>query len=148
MLRRNLDSRDEVTLRGDFPWARPHWEDVAGALQQPALSPTGKRAVFEARGEIFTVPAEKGDVRNLTRTPGAHEREADWSPDGARVAFLSDRTGEEEHDEGPESVVEQAVPPALSRPPVAAVFSSRDYGLPFAPGVSEITSVSGGAAFV
>ena len=56
--------------------------------------PTGLRAVFEARGEIVTVPAEKGDIRNLTNTPGAQERMPAWSPDGKKIAYLSDESGE------------------------------------------------------
>ena len=59
-----------------------------------SLSPTGARAVFEARGEIFTVPAEKGDVRNLTNTPGVAERRPAWSPDGKQIAYFSDESGE------------------------------------------------------
>jgi tricorn protease len=95
-----LDPTDEtprrvsITVRGDFPWARPHWEDVAGQLRNGALSPTGKRAVFEARGEIFTVPAEKGDVRNLTRSPGVADRAPAWSPDGEKICWFSDAGGE------------------------------------------------------
>jgi tricorn protease len=58
------------------------------------LSPTGKRAVVEYRGEIVTVPAKKGDTRNLTRSPGAHERSPAWSPDGKSIAYFSDRSGE------------------------------------------------------
>jgi tricorn protease len=58
------------------------------------ISPTGKRAVVEFRGEILTLPAEKGDVRNLTETPGAHERAPAWSPDGKSIAYVSDASGE------------------------------------------------------
>ncbi len=58
------------------------------------LSPTGVRAAFEARGEIFTVPAEKGDYRNLTQSSGAHDRSPVWSPDGTQLAWLSDASGE------------------------------------------------------
>src|SRR2546422_6846129 len=60
------------------------------------LSPSAKRAVIEARGEIFTVPAEKGDVRNLTNTPGVRERGPVWSPDGKWIAYFSDASGEYE----------------------------------------------------
>jgi len=87
-------SKLQVTLAGDFPWARPHWVPVGELIQTGALSPTGKRAVFEARGEIFTVPAEKGDVRNLTRSPGAADRAPAWSQNGEFIAWFSDQGGE------------------------------------------------------
>ncbi len=83
-----------VAVRGDFPWARPHWEAVGDQIRAGAISPTGKRAVFEARGDIFTVPAEKGDVRNLSRNSGAAERTPAWSPDGKHISWLSDAGGE------------------------------------------------------
>jgi tricorn protease len=86
--------RIEITVRGDFPWLLPHWEDVSNRLTNPALSPSGVRVLFEARGEIFSVPAEKGDWRNLTRTSGVADRTPFWSPDGTRVAWFSDESGE------------------------------------------------------
>ena len=58
----------EISVRGDFPWMMPRWEDVTSRISNIALSPTGKRVVAEARGEIFTIPAEKGDIRNLTNS--------------------------------------------------------------------------------
>jgi len=85
-----------IEARGDLPWARPQFKKVASMIRASALSPTGTRAAFEARGEIFTVPAEKGDIRNLTQTPGAHDRSPVWSPDGAHLAWLSDASGEYE----------------------------------------------------
>jgi tricorn protease len=80
----------EITVRGDFPWAEPRWEDVSKAVRSASLSPTGKRALFEARGEVFTVPVEKGDTRNLTRSSGAADRAPAWSPKGDDVAWFSD----------------------------------------------------------
>lgn len=83
-----------ITIAGDVPSARPHYERVATSIQSASLSPTGKRAVFGARGEILTVPAEKGDIRNLTRTVAAAERDPAWSPDGRWIAYFSDESGE------------------------------------------------------
>jgi tricorn protease len=83
-----------IAATGNFPWMMPHWEDVSGRINTMALSPTGKRAVVEARGEIFTIPAEYGDVRDLTNTSGAAERNPVWSPDGKSIAYFSDQSGE------------------------------------------------------
>jgi tricorn protease len=84
----------DIRVHGDFPWLRPHWESVGRALRNPELSPSGARAVFEARGEIVTVPAEKGDYRNLTNTPGTADRTPSWSADGEHIAWFSDASGE------------------------------------------------------
>jgi tricorn protease len=83
-----------ITVAADFPWMMARWEDVTARMSNIALSPTGKRAVVEARGEIFTVPAEKGDVRNLTNSSGSAERDPAWSPDGKFVSYFSDKSGE------------------------------------------------------
>jgi tricorn protease len=83
-----------ITATGDFPWMMPRWEDVSSRISNMAISPTGKRAVVEARGEIFTIPVEKGDVRNLTQSSGAAERDPAWSPDGKYISYFSDKTGE------------------------------------------------------
>ncbi|MEP7272632.1 MAG: PDZ domain-containing protein [Acidobacteriota bacterium] len=83
-----------ITATGDFPWMMPRWEDVSARISNLALSPTGKRVVVEARGEIFTIPAEKGDVRNLSHSSGSAERDPAWSPDGKFVSYFSDKSGE------------------------------------------------------
>ncbi len=83
-----------ITATGDFPWMMPKWEDVTSRMTSLALSPTGARVLVEARGEIFTIPAEKGDVRNLTRSSGSAERDPSWSPDGKWISYFSDKSGE------------------------------------------------------
>jgi tricorn protease len=87
-------SKVNIQLSGDLPAIRPHYEKAADKIQAASISPTGARAVFEARGEILTVPAEKGDARNLTRTTTVMERDAAWSSDGKSIAFFSDESGE------------------------------------------------------
>jgi tricorn protease len=76
--------------------SRPTRVSAAGLIEGFALSPKGERALFVARGDVFTAPVQKGYTRNLTESPGAHDREAAWSPDGRLIAFISDSTGEEE----------------------------------------------------
>jgi tricorn protease len=93
-LKTGQTSKVNITLNGDLPSVRPRYEKVAGRIANVALSPTGARAVFEARGEIISVPAEKGNARNLTNTPGVAERYPAWSPNGKWVAYFSDESGE------------------------------------------------------
>ncbi|WP_116107407.1 S41 family peptidase [Lewinella sp. IMCC34191] len=84
----------DIEVIGDFPWAEPAWEDVSDRAESISLSPTGKRALMAARGDIFTVPTDKGDSRNLTQTNAAADRAPVWSPMGDRIAWFSDAGGE------------------------------------------------------
>jgi tricorn protease len=83
-----------ISAAGDFPWMMPRWEDVTARMSNLGISPTGKRVLVESRGEIFTIPAEKGDVRNLTHSSGSAERDPAWSPDGKFISYFSDKSGE------------------------------------------------------
>jgi len=85
-----------VALRSDNVLTRAEVKSVSKRIGGGSLAPDAKRAAFGARGDIFTVPAEKGDVRNLTATPGVRERRPVWSPNGKYIAYFSDRTGEYE----------------------------------------------------
>ena len=73
---------------------RPRWQMAAGMTRWGTVSPNGKRAALEMRGEIVSLPREHGGPRMVTRTPGAHDRSPVWSPDGKRLAWFSDRSGE------------------------------------------------------
>lgn len=83
-----------INIAADLPYTRPVHMRGHRYIQNAGISPTGQRAIFEVRGDILTVPAKKGDTRNLTRTPGAAERFPAWSPDGQSVAYFSDASGE------------------------------------------------------
>lgn len=84
-----------ITVPDDGLAARPSWYRADKNVEDFALSPGGERALFVARGDVFTVPVEKGPTRNLTQTSGVHDKWARWSPDGKYVAFVSDADGEE-----------------------------------------------------
>ncbi|MGC3978706.1 MAG: PDZ domain-containing protein [Paludibacteraceae bacterium] len=83
-----------IKVENDFIYARNEWQDAAKHVTDIDISPNGERAVFSARGEVFSVPAKTGITYNLTKTSGVHERSAIWSPDGKYIAYLSDKTGE------------------------------------------------------
>ena len=85
-----------IGVAGDLPGLRPRYAKNDRFVRNAAISPSGSRAVFEYRGEMITVPAEKGDPRNITNTAGTHERSPGWSPDGKRIAYFSDASGEYE----------------------------------------------------
>jgi tricorn protease len=89
-------SKVPVRLREDFDGGRGAIVDVRGSITNFEIAPDGSRALFGARGDVFTVPAKFGPTRNLTRTPGVHERSSKWSPDGRWIAYISDATGEDE----------------------------------------------------
>ncbi|MFC1564669.1 PDZ domain-containing protein [candidate division KSB1 bacterium] len=88
------ESRLNITVAGDKVNVRPHFETVSDEIVSSNISPSGVRAVFEAHGEILTVPQEKGDIRNLTNSPEANDRFPAWSPDGRYIAYFSDNGGE------------------------------------------------------
>ena len=86
--------RLKIGVAADLAETRPRYASGPKHIRNVGISPTGKRAVLEYRGEIVTVPAKKGDPHNLTATTGTHERSPAWSPDGKSIAYFSDATGE------------------------------------------------------
>jgi tricorn protease len=85
--------RIPIHVYGDFRGTLPYFRNVKDNIESYSLSPSGARALFVARGEVFTAPAKEGEIRNMTQTPGIRERDASWSPDGKWIAYLSDRDG-------------------------------------------------------
>jgi tricorn protease len=94
--RSGKEERVPIKVYGDFPDTVPYFKNVKSNINSFSLSPSGARALFDARGDIFTAPAKEGEVRNLTSSQGVREIAPSWSPDGRSVAYLSDRSGEYE----------------------------------------------------
>ncbi|HEY0789119.1 MAG TPA: PDZ domain-containing protein, partial [Thermoanaerobaculia bacterium] len=93
---RKTSTQVPMKVFGDSPKAVPHFANVKDLIETAGISPTGARALFGDRGDVFTAPAKEGEIRNLTQTPGVREMDPSWSPDGRTIAYLSDRTGEYE----------------------------------------------------
>ncbi|WP_282134336.1 S41 family peptidase [Seonamhaeicola maritimus] len=90
-LNTNKSIQLEINVIGDFPWAETKWKDVSKSARSVSLSPNGKRAIMESRGDIFTTPLEFGDSRNLTQSSGVADRAPIWSPKGDKIAWFSDK---------------------------------------------------------
>ncbi|MCX7987058.1 MAG: PDZ domain-containing protein [Bacteroidales bacterium] len=95
-VKKQLLSKISISISDDALWARSEYKDASQNIHSFDISPNGERAVFGARGDVFSLPVEKGITLNLTRSPGVHERNVAWSPDGKYIAYISDVTGNNE----------------------------------------------------
>ncbi len=89
----NTTKQLQIEVVGDFPWAATQWEDVSSSAGSASLSPNGKRAIMASRGDVFTIPVEFGDSRNITKSSNAADRAPIWSPKGDQLAWFSDVDG-------------------------------------------------------
>ena len=87
-------SQLNISIAADFPWVRSHWTGIDKYIENVSISPNGKRILLSARGEIISLPADKGNFRNLTNSSGVADRSAVWSPDGKSICWFSDESGE------------------------------------------------------
>lgn len=90
-VRKKKHKQLKIEIHADFPWADTKWQDVSKSASAASLSPSGKRALFSSRGEIFTVPVEHGSTRNLTQSSDTADRAPLWSPKGDKIAWFSDK---------------------------------------------------------
>ena len=88
---KNRHQQLQISIQGDFPWAETVWQDVSKTARSGSLSPSGKRVLLSSRGEVFTVPAEHGSIRNITQSSNAADRAPLWSPLGDQIAWFSDQ---------------------------------------------------------
>ena len=109
--------RLDIDVKGDMPWARAGIKRVANMIRSSSLSPSGVRVALGARGDIFTIPVEKGDYRNITRSTAVNDRDPVWSPDGSQLAWFSDASGEYQLMIGEQTGI--AKPRAVALPSVA-----------------------------
>ena len=130
----------DITVSGDMNFAMPRWESVnAWALSNANLSPNGKRAIFEYRGEVVTIPKKNGSHRNLTNTSNVADRAPIWSPEGDRIAYFNDESGEYKliiADQFGEKIKELSIPagtfyftPDWSPDGASLAFSDTDYNI-------------------